>query len=168
MKRNENTAKRKKIKTALFAAVLTVFLPVGIVFIILGAGNGWIMLVAGIIMTVLGFYGSPMAWIKFGEATRYERLSLAIYRDKLLRLSDIASQIRAKDDEAENLIKTAIEKRIIEGFIFDDAKKELKPLAAFSGEREIVVKCPSCGATAKVKESDPRCPYCGSAVKIVR
>lgn len=168
MKGKENTAKRRKIKAVIVAAGLTVFLPVGIVLIIVGAGNNPIMLAAGIIMTVLGFYGSPIAWIKSGEAARYERLSLAIYRDKLLKLADIASQLRAKEEEAENLLKTAIERRIIEGFIFDDEKKELKPLAAFSEEREFVVKCPSCGATTKVKESDPRCPYCGSAVNIGR
>lgn len=166
MRSNENKAKTNRLKKAIFAVSFTVFLPLGVVLIILGAGKSGLVLASGITLAVLGFYGAPILWLKFGEAVRYERLALAIYHDKLRKLSDIAAQIHANEGEAENLIKTAIEKRIIEGFIFDAEKKEIKPLAAFAKEKEIVAKCSSCGATVKIKESDPRCPYCGSAIKI--
>lgn len=61
--KNYSSVVTRKLIVALIA---TLMLPAGILLIVSGAKKNTLMLVAGIVMTVIGFYGSPMCWIRFG------------------------------------------------------------------------------------------------------
>lgn len=158
----KNKAKKYKNKVLLSALLFTIMFIVGIPLIIIGAMKSMALLIVGIFFVVMGFYGMPLLWVKFGTASKLESIACAIFDDGLTNISEIASQAHSNDKETVVLIKTAIEKRIIEGFTFDNEKKALKPLKSKDTEETVVIKCSCCGATYRGNAENPCCPYCGT------
>ena len=63
MSENAKNLKKIKNKGLAVAAALSVGLVAGIPMIVLGASNGiTAVMVIGIVLVVLGFYGAPVAW----------------------------------------------------------------------------------------------------------
>ena len=156
---------RKRKKTLLIVSVLlSIGLPAGVLCIIFGATKSIVfLLVAGIILTVAGFYVMPIMWVKFGEARTYELLCMTVMRDGLRKIKDIAAQMGITEERAAALIKTSLFNRYLEGFMFsEDGTALIEIEAPENPDATIYIKCQSCGASATVKKSDPRCPYCGS------
>lgn len=161
---------KKKRRVALIAAViLTAALPVGIVFIITGASKSQLPVMwSGIFMTVVGFYGAPIAWVTFGGYKKYVTLGLVVEHDGLRKLSDIYSQLNVNEETGRNIINTALSERYITGYRISDDGIMLEEIEKIEKDKEktYVVKCPSCGATSSVKKSEPNCPYCGAPLEI--
>lgn len=157
----------KKHKRLLLASILfTIALPVGIFCIIFGAIKGiTALLIVGIILTVCGFYGTPVLWIKASDTKAYVNLCYVIEKDKLMAISAIATQIGSTEENCKTKIKTAISLRYLEGYRIDDDEKNIVPLKE-QEEKTIAIKCPSCGAKSMIKESNPFCPYCNSPIEI--
>ena len=79
--KNANSNLKKALGGQLALSILlTLGLPVGIVFIIIGAINMdanvvyKVMLGIGITLAVLGFYASPIARVKYGPQKKYQIL----------------------------------------------------------------------------------------------
>ena len=159
--------KRKRLFTA--ALLLSIGFPAGILGIIFGAVEGiTVLLVAGIILTVAGFYVMPMLWVQYGETRIYLSLNYAIKRDGLRKISEIAAQLGVNEARAKELIEKSFANRYIEGFKFSEDGTAIEEIISKerAAEELIPAKCASCGATAMVSRADPRCPYCGSVIKI--
>lgn len=156
--------KRNGLLTA--AILLTAGFPAGILMIIFGATKSiTFLLVAGIILTVAGFYVMPMLWVKYGDTKIYSVLRSAVVSDELYSVKDIASRLGVKEERALQVIKTSLANRYIEGFKLNDDQTALVELVKKEKPKEnktVQFKCSSCGASCTVPETDRRCPYCGS------
>lgn len=162
------TIKKKCVSLLITSITLTAAVPVGVIMLITGASQGkplimWI----GIMLAVVGFYGTPMAWIGYGGSKKHESLCLAVEKDGLRKLSDISSMINETEDYCRALVKTATAKRYLVGYKLNDDETELIPFERpnkQNGGKKVAVKCESCGATSVVGADDMRCPYCGGIV----
>lgn len=151
----------------LLSILLTVCFVAGIPLIISGAKSSTILLVLGIVMTVLGFYGSPMAWINYGKICSEKSIYFAITEDNLLSAKEIASNLGRQEKEIIELINHLISSRFLTGYKLDENGK-LTKLAKQKEEQESHQKelksrkCPNCGATlTKTKDNKYICKYCG-------
>ena len=161
-KTQKNKAKKYKNKVLLSALLFTIMFIAGIPLIIIGASRSVVLLITGIFCVVMGFYVMPLLWVKFGTANKLNSIACAIFDDGLTNISEIASQAHSNGKETIGLLKTAIEKRIIEGFTIDSEKNALRPLKAKDTEETVVIKCSCCGATYRENAGNPCCPYCGT------
>ena len=76
-----NKTKKKKFTTAV---ILSVMLVVGIPCIVVGATFGGAMFALmglGIFCVVMGFYGSPIAWVNYGNFKRDVNIANSINFD---------------------------------------------------------------------------------------
>lgn len=157
--------KQSHTKTLIFALLLSIGFVLGILGIIFGAVNGmtW-LLVIGIIATVMGFYGAPLVWIRYGEQSSYLAVLECIEIDNIFVLDDIANNLGKKPREILGRVNYLISKRYLTGYLLVD-QKYLKPIEE---NKEVVVthKCPYCGATLSVGENISSCEYCGAKLKI--
>ena len=69
-----------KLSFGIFSAIGFV---AGILLIIFGAGKSAIMLTAGIILGINGFYGTPLWFISYGENKAIKRVVYAIEKEKI-------------------------------------------------------------------------------------
>ena len=79
-----------KLSFGIFSAIGFV---AGILLIIFGAGKSAIMLTAGIILGINGFYGTPLWFISYGETKAIKRVVYAIEKEKIYSVKDIATQL---------------------------------------------------------------------------
>ena len=86
---------KKKITTLfIFSLLFTIFFPTGIVLTILYAkmsgGLQIFLFVIGIIMIILGFYGSPILWINFANMKYFKSLVEQIKIDNVQDINQLA------------------------------------------------------------------------------
>ena len=145
-------------KYLLWSIVLTVGFPCGVVGIIMGATKGmpWLLGV-GIALVVIGFYGAPMLWIKFGEYKSMKSTLGAIENDNIYTVSDICEQTSKNNATVVGEINKLIEKRCLVGFLFKNKDHLEANNNQKAGRR---VKCPNCGALMETG-TENGCPYCG-------
>lgn len=156
---------RKLIISILF----TIFLPAGIVAIIWGASNGMtLVLVLGIVMTVLGFYGSPMLWINFGELKRLKVVLSLILVENIYSSQEIAEHLSTKVETVNDDINKLIIKGFLKGYLFKDGYLQLNRNKKQKMEDVKKYKCPSCGGFMEYNGIDYICEYCGNVVKDVQ
>ena len=152
-------------KLLIISLVITAMLISGIPFIIFGATkNITLLLVVGIAFTAVGFYGTPIAWVMYGEKHKLKRVVFAITGEHLMTVQKIASQLQLSEDTVRNYLTTCFNKGYLIGYLRDgDNIIENKDMA--DKDRLISVKCEFCGAPYTFKASDPNplCPYCRSA-----
>lgn len=141
----------------LFAILLTIGFPCGIVGIVMGATKGmtW-LLVIGIVFVVLGFYGAPIAWIKYGERKSLKSVLYSVCDEKIFAVNDLATQLNTNKKDIVGKINTLIEKRYLTGYIFKN-QEVLEPNYKKNAQGQN--KCPNCGAI--MKGDGEECPYCG-------
>ena len=140
------TFKRDSSVKLMVAILLTIFLPAGILGIIFGASKHiTILLIAGIIATVLGFYGAPIAWIGVGTIKS---------NGVILNLI-----------ENENIINQLILKGYLKGYLFKNDILEINTNQKQTGDVREKTKCPNCGGPMEFDGINYVCSYCGNVVK---
>ncbi len=158
-----NKLKSTHIKTLIFCILLFCFFVFGILGIIFGATKGiTFLLVVGIVGVVLGFYGTPIAFVKYVEQKTNIAVLDCIINDNLLNINSIASSIGQKPKAVLSTINFLITNRYLKGYLIEG--EVLKPIQ--NQETVITHKCPYCGATLALDKEISACEYCGARLKI--
>lgn len=148
------------------AIILTIFLPAGIVGIIMGATRGITpLLIAGIVMTVLGFYGAPISWISYGDKKKAAQILNLIQNENVYSADVLAEQIACKRQEVIGKVNSLISKSYLTGYLLKDGE-----LVANTNQKRIStknksLKCDNCGARMKETQDAYVCDYCGNKIK---
>ncbi len=144
-----------------FALGLSVCFPLGILGIIFGAiGELWLLLAAGILFTVLGFYLMPLLWVRFAEKRGDRRLWQIIEEDRIYTVQSLCMQTGYAPDDVRNRIKRMIAARELIGYIFEeDSLIPLDPEKR-KGSSPRTQKCPCCGALMHSDGLQFICDYC--------
>ncbi len=161
--------KKALLRRGALGVILSLFLAGGIVMIPVGFANGLVPVgIVGIVLTVLGFYGCPMAWVSFGGLTEHRGVYALITEDGMRSATGIAAALGITVKRTKESIRCLISKRFLRGFAFDgveyitaigeDKSEEEKKARAAAA----LGKCPNCGATLVESDGKFRCPYCGS------
>ena len=151
-------ALKAKKKNLGLAIALTVGLIVGIPCIVVGAVKmGDVkafaaLLAVGIVLTVLGFYGSPIAWSRMSSVNQELTLVQAVTTEHLYTVADLSQRLNLKG------------KHTSVGYIREGDTLVLNENRAL-GPTVHDFECPRCGAPISVTAGEKaRCPYCGSPV----
>ena len=150
-------------KLLIFSILLSICFIAGVPTIIIGAKNNKIIMTLGIIMTVVGFYGSPMAWVNYGHLVSSKSILYAIVDDNLTSASDIANNLGLNTEEIISKINYLIQKRYLTGYKLEENGKITKLEKQKQETKEIKSKkCPNCGANlTETKDHKYQCKYCG-------
>ncbi len=168
----------EKIKTKLDkdksdALILSICLSVsfvaGIPLIVVGAVNEiWVVLGLAIACVVVGFYGTPIAWMHYGSMVAIKRVVDAVLIEKIETVSEISKQLQISPKVAKDRVTTAIKRQYIMGYRFDGEtlvenepkkKEKLKPVENH---------CPNCGGKMESFDGFDFCPYCNTRFKVER
>ncbi len=167
----------KKVKVCfIFALLLSIGFPCGIVMIILhkSASNlATFVLILGIVLTAVGFYGMPLLWVKYGELKTKQKLLNQIVIDNLQEVDYLAKINNCDNQQMISRLHDLINNRYLTGYqIVDDkyiVKQSSKTITKddamqLSGQTQYL-ECKGCGATVALqKDEKTYCPYCGRVV----
>lgn len=159
---------KSKRKAFILSVILSVFLIAGVPMIIVGAINGGlyrIMMGFGIVMTVLGFYGTPLSWV--GYAGKSKRLAIvrSIEVDKVYDIAALCRMYNMNHKLMVGEISKAIEKGALKGLLFNKDYTALIYNDDFYSSVESykkAAKCVFCGALVEFNGRGGKCPYCGN------
>ena len=156
MKDNGNL-KRKRITTFWVAFLMSIGFVAGIPSIVFGAVNGWtLLMVAGIILTAVGFYVMPIMWVRFGNlCTKYNVLR-AIVEDGVTDVATLASNYGWSDKNAVENVRWLITNRYLTGVTFDG-----KTLQSTTPKKQRRLRCQYCG-TVLNDLTITKCPNCSA------
>lgn len=160
-------------KLLVVSIVLSAMFVAGIPFIVLGAtnlssGGGYVFLmIVGIVFTAVGFYGTPICWVQYGEKVSLKNLYEIITVDKMYNVKELSQNLNKNEKTIANQITTLIQKRYLVGFTFVD-RQELKVSDNVSKNTKIVntKKCPNCGANLTISGNTGVCEYCNATFEI--
>lgn len=165
---------KKKVTIKFIIALLfSIAFPCGIALLISNSSSS-----AGIgigsVLIVLGFYGSPFAWIAFGNIkTKYNLCKLVIDEN----IQDVEEMAKLKNEKPETTLKhlkALINSRYLQGYKIVDDKYIVKNDSKTLTQQELlrlnkkvdVLECSGCGAPVETFEGEKTiCPYCGRPVK---
>ena len=173
--KNANSKLKKAINKQLAVAILlTIGLPLGITLIIIGATNkdaGALykaMLGIGIAFTVLGFYGAPIAWVKYGPQKKYSRIIDAIKREGFRDTNDIAKHLSMQPADVQSAVQVCIEKQYLTDYTIDETR--IVPLNNRPDDLGMyTVECPYCGGITQTSNNlQVKCEYCGRMIDVER
>lgn len=173
--KNANSNLKKALGGQLALAILlTIGLPLGIVFIIIGATNkdasvGYkVMLGIGITLAVLGFYGSPMAWVKYGPQKKYARIIDAIKREGFRDVNEIANHLSMQPKDVQDAVRVSIDKQYLTGYTIEDTK--IIPLNNRPDDLGVyTIECPYCGGITETSNNlQVKCQFCGRMIDVER
>ncbi len=169
--------KKKTTTLFIFSLLFTIFLPAGIVLTILYAkmsgGLQIVLFVLGIIMIILGFYGSPMLWINFANMKYFKSLVEQIKIDNVQDINQLAQNNDKKLEVMLKDIQTLLSKRYLTGyeimenkFIVPKSNKTLSKNDVWEQTGDVYVGyCKSCGARVEmIGNNKTFCPYCGRRI----
>lgn len=171
--KNANSNLKKAINKQLALAIfLTIGLPVGIVFIVLGATNKDVnagykaMLGIGIALVVLGFYGSPMAWVKYGPQKKYLRIIDAIKQEGFRDVNEIANHLSMQPQDVQDAVRVCIDKQYLTGYTIDG--DTIVPLNNRPDDLGVyTVECPYCGGITETSNNlQVKCQFCGRMIDV--
>lgn len=169
-----NSIHKSVKKTFFFALILSIFFVAGIPILIIGATKmptplGIFMFVSGIVMLVLGFYGSPLAWIRYGHLRKLKNIWLMIAEDNIYSLEILANQFASKVETMKSLVNELITKRYLKSYTIQDNfivrlvnTEQMQKTQAEIVQGVDVVACSSCGSKNILRGKTGRCEYCGS------
>lgn len=153
---------KKEINIWFWASLLvSILFVVGIPIIPLFAGKNWFVAALGIFFTVFGFYGMPFFWIKYGSLFGMKNLVLAITEENILTTRGIAIRFQITEVEARRRILKAMNKRYIEGFLFDGEVLTLNENEKPAYKVDVRT-CENCAARLEVTDDKVYCEYCGT------
>ncbi len=148
-------------KVVTWCIILTALLPIGLFMVIFGAINSiWAMLGVGIFFTVVGFYGTPLIWVKYGDARSYKRIVSAVVVERIFSIEQIATHLNIKCKVALEKFDTCIRREFLIGYIREgDIIRPNQNMNANTAS----CKCSACGARFEYDISTkPKCPYCNT------
>ncbi len=160
----------KSIKNMFAVAMTFTFCLVGgVPMIIGGAVSGPLIpvLAIGAFMTVVGFYGTPLAWVGVHNKKRLKRVLDDIEGENYRSISRISGHLGMPVKEVNTHVLNAINKQWLYGFTIDGDKiVRIENLKEEDIEHSIV--CPNCGGINYVNDLQKatKCAYCGRIVEI--
>ncbi len=156
--------KRAITKVTCWCIVFTALLPVGLFMTIFGAVKGqFAVMGVGIGFLVVGFYGTPLIWVKFADAHSYKRVVSAVSKEKIYSISQIATHLNLKEKVVLEKVDVCIRREFLLGYIRegDTIRPNQNINATTTG-----YKCEACGARFECPiHTQPKCPYCGTVIK---
>lgn len=154
--------KKSCTRKLIFSIVLSVCFVIGIPLIIYGAMKAKLLMVIGIIMVALGFYGAPMAWISFGNIVSLKSVLFAITEDHLSSVSEIAGNLGLNEKDVKSKINTLLSQRFLTGYKLEEDGKITSLQKPKEENKELKLKkCPNCGANLiETKDHKYKCKYC--------
>jgi len=155
---------RETKKMFTLSMILTLCLPIGIPLIIIGAINIsklYLVLALGVVMTVAGFYGSPIVWSKFGNVRALKRVVSAVVEENLYTVQEIAAQLSTNEEKVRTQLDLCFKKQYLVGFKRNGDEILLNENEKLT-KREKTAECPYCGAKFSYFGKVGRCPYCGN------
>lgn len=169
----ERSIKKDCNKLLIASLIITAMFVAGIPILVVGAtrlsgGGFWVfMMIVGIIFTAVGFYGTPIIWIQYGEKASLKNLHEIITVDKMYSVKELSQNLNKNERTIANQITTLIQKRYLVGFTFVD-RQELKVSDNVSKNTKIVntKKCPNCGANLTISGNMGVCEYCNATFEI--
>lgn len=151
-------------KMMIVAIVLSICLVGGIPAIVLGAVKHiYAVMGVGIACTVIGFYGTPMAWINYGAIRSQRRIVVAITQEHLSNVSELSSQLAINEKQVRNMLNICFNKGFLMGYKRDGDNILFNDNVAL-GKQTFHTQCSNCGAKFSYTKDSPNCPYCGSPV----
>lgn len=161
--------KRKISLTFVFALLLSVGFPCGIVLIVMFARQP-LLLTLGIVLAVLGFYGMPILWLHYAKLKSDKKLCEKIQLDNLQEINYLAQLNNVDEDAMINRLYELINKRYLLGyeivdnkFIVKQSEKTISKTEALRQARDTeTIVCKGCGAPVEIVDGEKIfCPYCG-------
>ncbi len=145
-----------------FALGLSVGFPLGILGIIFGAREGIIpLLVAGIVLTVAGFYVMPLLWLRYAERRQDRTVLRLVERDGMLTVAAIAAQLGHREEDVRARLQRLIRADMLVGYRFrEDRLFSNDPSSPSHAGRKHL--CASCGAAMVPDGAGYLCEYCGN------
>lgn len=157
---NLKTMKHFKMKALFISLLLTLMLIGGIPMIIFGATKKMtFLLIAGIIFVVFGFYGTPIAWMRFGTLSGLQNTLIAIEQEKITDLKKLSVHLSKQEKDLRSDIRSLIQMNCLKGYTLDEMGNIISNQPVEKTVR--VGKCPHCSAPLSFDEEMIRCPYCG-------
>ncbi len=150
-------------KALIWSLIITILLPVGIIMTIFGGINKiWVLLAFGIAFIVVGFYGCPLLWVKYGNSIGYKRVVSAVAVEKIYSIETIASHLNLNVKVVVEKVDTCIRREFLLGYIREG--DTIRPNVNINANT-IGYKCPACGARFESPlHSQPKCPYCDTVI----
>ena len=152
---------------------MSIMLPSGIAMIIVGAtnrANGGALFTAimaiGIVFVVLGFYGAPIAWVRYFPQKRYVRIIDCITKEGFRDATEIANHLSMQPNEVVEAVRVCIDKQYLTNFTIDDTK--ILPLNNRPEDIGVyTIRCPFCGGITETSNNlQVKCQYCGRMLDI--
>ena len=165
MSGNQKRFKTGKTRAFCIAMLLIVGFVDGIPMIVFGAVDGiTALLVIGIILTVLGFYGAPVAWVQYSNQSMHGAVLAAIEDEGLGSVSAIAAHLGKNEKNIRAGVDYLISHGCLKGYVLD-AEGGISRSAPKQGDYIDLGKCPNCNASLVLREGEIGCPYCGTVVR---
>lgn len=159
------SVQRAQKRAFIFSLILSVAFVAGIPAIVFGTiYKWWILMAVGIVCTVCGFYGCPIAWTGYGEIRSLSRMVFAIAEEHIYTVNELSQQLSLSEKEVRNRLDKCIKKRYLLGYRKEGDKIILNEGTALD-KKQFAYKCPNCGASFFYTRENPCCPYCKSPVK---
>lgn len=177
-KNMKNDTKKTKLQKHLtrqlvVSVVFTLLLPIGVVLTVLGAtgkDDGGALYTAmmsiGIIFMVFGFYGSPIAWVRYAPQKKYARIIDAIKREGFRDANEIANHLSMQPIEVVGAIRTCIDKQYLTDYTIEDTT--ILPINNRPDDLGMyTIQCPYCGGITKTSNNlQVTCEYCGRMLDV--
>ena len=165
MKKNHMKATNKMLRKSLFTALLlTLFLIVGIPILIVFATQGnYAVMGVGIGLTVIGFYGCPIAWVNYGSKRTLARVASAVVEEHIYTVSALASHLSLKEKTVQGQLTKCFQDKLLLGYR-REGDTIVPPDEGPKVPQTFTTVCSGCGAKFTYQEDSPFCPYCGSPV----
>ncbi len=166
----EKLLKQKK-RLVIVSVILSVCFVAGIPILIVGASHmskddgGVFMFVAGIIMTVCGFYGAPIAWINVGPIKQRINLLNAVLNQHFYTVEELSFCMGKNAAVVKRELQYLYERGYLVGYKFDGQKITLNQNVSLKTQKH-TVRCEGCGAKVTFDGSQTVCPYCGGAISL--
>ncbi len=149
-----------------FSLILTIGFCVGIFGIIFGAVKGFsALLIIGIVLTVVGFYGMPIIWLAYGQTKSYQIVLSLILDQNIYSVADISNQLSLNQKNVNAIIYKLIQKEYLVGYIFKNGVLELNRNVKQEKRHSEKIKCPNCSGFMDFDGVNYVCQYCGNVQK---
>ena len=120
----------------------------------------------GIVFVVLGFYGSPIAWVRYAPQKKYARIIDAIKREGFRDTTEIANHLSMQPNEVIDAVRVCIDKQYLCDYTIEDTK--ILPLNNRPDDiGTYTVQCPYCGGITQTSNNlQVKCDYCGRMIDV--
>lgn len=165
--------KKKVFKSFIIAMLFSIAFPVGIMLTIFGASKPAFLSI-GVVLIAAGFYGSPFAWISFGNLKTKQNLCNLVIEENIQDVEELARLKNEKPETTLKHLKELINGRYLQGYKIVDDKYIVKNDSKTLTQQELihrnkkveVLACGGCGAPVEAFEGEKTiCPYCGRPIK---